>query len=138
MSILHTLSTAFNPEDNGEAERAVQKVKAVISHASDDLKSITSCVANLNYDQRTDGSGSTAELFLQRTLRVPGLAHIPSHLWGIDDLKAACSALREKQVSRTQNQCKPEVFVRNQRVVIQNNITNLWNIKARIINRRTH
>ena len=34
-SILHTLSAAFNPEGNGEAERAVQAAKRAISHAKD-------------------------------------------------------------------------------------------------------
>ena len=58
----------------------MKKVKLAIAHAGDKLESITATVANLNYDQRTDGSGSAAELFLQRTLKVPGLTHIPSHL----------------------------------------------------------
>ena len=57
MSILHTPSAAFNSEGHGEAERAVQKVKAAISHAGDNLKSITSCVANLNYDQFAEIAG---------------------------------------------------------------------------------
>ena len=35
--------------------------------------SIQSVVANLNHDQRVDGSGSAAECFLQRTTLVPGL-----------------------------------------------------------------
>ena len=78
-SILHTLSAAFNPEGNGEAERAVQAAKRAISHAKDNnLKSIQSIVANLNNDQRLDGSGSAAECFLQWTTRVPGLAHLPT------------------------------------------------------------
>ena len=59
-SILHTLSATFNPECNGEAERAVQVAKRAISHAKDDLKSIQSIVANLNHDQHLDGSGSAA------------------------------------------------------------------------------
>ena len=64
-SILYTLSAAFNPEGNREAERAIQAIKKAISPAGDNLKSIKSCVANLNHDQRVDGSGSAAELFLQ-------------------------------------------------------------------------
>ena len=72
-SILHTPSAAFNPEGNGEAERAVQAAKRAIAHAKDDnLKSIQSIIANINNDQRLDGSGSAAECFLQRTTRVPG------------------------------------------------------------------
>ena len=35
-SILHTLSAAFNPEGNREAERVVQAVKKVITHAGND------------------------------------------------------------------------------------------------------
>ena len=56
----------------------MKKVKLIIAHVGDKLNSISAAVANLNYDQRVDGSGSPAELFLQRTLRVPGLAPIPT------------------------------------------------------------
>ena len=61
-SILHTISAAFNPEGNGEAERAVQAAKRAISHAKNNkLESIPSIVANLNMDQRLDGSSSADE-----------------------------------------------------------------------------
>ena len=103
-SILHTLSAAFNPEGNGEAERAVQAAKWAISHAKDDLKSIQSIVANLNHDQRVDGSGSAAKCFLQRTTRIPGLAHLPTQPRDVDRLRAARASSRQKQVQRTQSQ----------------------------------
>ena len=79
-SIRHKLSSAFNLEGNEEAEQAVQKVKLAIAHVGDNLKSIMTTVANINFDQRTDTTGSPTELFLQRTLRVLGLATIPTHL----------------------------------------------------------
>merc|ERR1712215_657214 len=50
-SIQHSISAAFNPEGNGEAERAVQAAKKGISHSKKDCKSIQSIVANLNHDQ---------------------------------------------------------------------------------------
>ena len=53
--IHHELSSAYNPEGNEEAEASMIKVKLAISHAGDKLESISACVANLNYDQRTDG-----------------------------------------------------------------------------------
>ena len=109
-----------------------------ISHVGDDLKSIQSCVANLNHDQRTDGSGSAAELFLQWTICVPGLAHLPSQPRNVDNLRAARSASRDAQVQRTQNQRKPKVFVRNQRVLVQNNVSKLWNIPAWVLSRHSH
>ena len=85
--ISHELSSAHNPEGNSEAESGVKKVKLAIAHAGDKLESLNAIVANLNADQRTDGSGSAAELFLQRTLKVPGLAHIPTHLINADKEK---------------------------------------------------
>ena len=60
----HKHSSAFNPEGNGEAEQVIQKCKLAISHAGHNLKSIQATVANLNFDQCTDSSGSPAELFL--------------------------------------------------------------------------
>ena len=101
------------------------KVKHAIAHAGDKLESINSIVANLNTDQRTDGSGSAAELFLQRTLRVPGLAHIPSHVVSTDKEKEARVHSREKQVEMTQSQRRPDVFQIKQKVVIQNNVSKL-------------
>ena len=77
-------------------------MKLAIAHAGDKLNSISASVANLNYDQRVDGSGSLAEFFLQRNLRVPSLVHIPTHLHNTESEKIARSVSREKQVERTQ------------------------------------
>ena len=108
--ISHQISSAHNPEGNGEAESGVKKIKLAIAHAGDKLESLNAIVANLNADQRTDGSGSAAELFLQRTLRVPGLAHIPTHLINTDKEKESRVQSREKQVARTKSQRRPDVF----------------------------
>ena len=121
--IHYELSSAYNPEGNGEAEAGVKKVKLAIAHAGDKLESLNAIIANLNSDQRTNGSGSAAELFLQRTLRVPGLAHIPTHVVNTDKEKEARVHAREKQVERTQSQRRPDVFQINQKVVIQNNVS---------------
>ena len=51
-NIHHKLSSAYNPEGNGEAEISVKKVKLAISHASDKFGIISATVANLNCDQR--------------------------------------------------------------------------------------
>ena len=132
--ILHTLSAAYNPEGNGEAERAVQAVKKAISHAkSDKLDSIQSIIANMNMDQRQDGSGSAVECFLNRTVRIPGVAHLPTAPRDSESLRAARAASRDAQVQRTQSQTRPEVFTPGQSVLVQNNLTKLWNIKAKVL-----
>ena len=46
--IHHELSSAYNPEGNGEAEISVKKVKLAFSHAGDKLDTISATVANLN------------------------------------------------------------------------------------------
>ena len=103
-----------------------------------DLKSIKSLVANVNHNQRTDSSRSAAKLFLQRTLRVLSLASIPHPLQEVDSMKVAKGISRKKQVSATSSQRKADVFVCGQRVVLQNNISGLWNIYSMIVSRRTH
>ena len=108
--ISHQISSAYNPEGNHEAESGVKKIKHAIVHAGDKLESLNSIVANLNTDQRTDGSGSAAELLLQRTLRVASLAHIPTHLVNTDKEKEARVQSREKQVQRTQSKRRPDLF----------------------------
>ena len=85
--ISHQISSTHNPEGNGEAEAGVKKIRLAIVHARDKLESLNAIVANLDTDQRADGSRSAAKLFLQRTLRVPGLAHIPTHLINTDKEK---------------------------------------------------
>ena len=100
-SILHTLSAAFNPGGNRGAMRAVQAAKKGISHSKDDCKSIQSIVANLNHNQRVDGSGSAAECFLQQTTHVPGLDHLPTQPRDVDRLKAARASSQQKQEQRT-------------------------------------
>ena len=70
----------FSPESDGEAENAVKKVKLTIEHTNDKLEKISAAVGNLNYDWRLKGLGSAAKLFLERTLRVSCLTHIPSHV----------------------------------------------------------
>merc|ERR1711895_181681 len=125
-SIQHTISAAFNPEGNGEAEKAVQAAKKAISHSKDDSKSIQSIVANLNHDQRVNGSGSPAECFLQCTTRVPGLAHLPTQPRDTEKLRADRASSRDRQVKNTQSQRRPEVFVRGQPVLVQNNLSTVW------------
>ena len=106
--ILHTISAAYNPEGNGEAEHAVQAAKRAISHAKDDkLDSIQSIVANLNMDQRLDGSGSAAECFLNRTMPNPVVAHLPTAPRDSESLRAARASSCDAQVQYTQSQRKP-------------------------------
>merc|ERR1711873_355171 len=45
---------------------------------------------------------------------------------------------REKQVELTKSQRKPDVFNIGQRVMVQNNVSKLWNIKGTIVSRREH
>ena len=77
-------------------------------------------------------------MFLQRTLRVPGLAHIPTHLIIADKEKASRAQSREKQVAKTNNQRRPDLYENGQKVVLQNNVSKLWNIRGTIVSRRTH
>ena len=92
----------------------------------------------MNMDQRQDGSGSAAECFLNRTVRIPGVAHLPTAPRDSESLRAARAASRDAQVQRTQSQRRPEVFTPGQSVLVQNNLTKLWNIKAKVLSRRSH
>ena len=69
-------------------------------------------MANLNMDQRLDGSGSAAECFLNQTTRVPGVAHLPTAPRDAELLRAARASSRNTQVKSTQSQRKPETFYR--------------------------
>ena len=89
-------------------------------------------------DQRLDSSGSAAECFLNRTTRIPGVAHLPTAPRDSESLRAARASSRDAQVKRTQSQRKPETFYPGQSVLVQNNLTKLWNIKARVLSRRLH
>merc|ERR1712121_576843 len=110
-----------------------------ISHAaSNRLDSIQAVVANLNMDQRQDGSGSAAECFLNRSVRISGAAHLPTVPRDSESLRAARASSHDVQVKRTQSQRKPETFVAGQSVLVQNNLTKIWNIKAKVLSRHSH
>merc|ERR1711867_360067 len=55
-----------------------------------------------------------------------------------EQLRAARASSRDRQVQATQSQQKPEVFVRGQPVLVQNNLSKLWNIRAKVLSRRSH
>ena len=109
-----------------------------IAHASDDLKNLQSIVANCNYNQLTNRSGSAAEIFLHWTVRTPGLASIPQPPRNVDSMKVAWGSSRAKQIELTKSQRKPDVFSPGQEVVIQNNTSGLWNIWGLIVPIQTH
>ena len=66
------------------------------------------------------------------------MAHIPTHIVNTDKEKEARVHSREKQVEMTQRQRRPDVFQIKQKVVIQNNVSKLWNIRGIKISRREH
>ena len=85
MGITHEISAAFSPQSNGEAESVVKCVKMAISHAkTDNVKALEAAIWSINWEQRLDLSGCSAEVFLNRSLHVPGLAHIPSYNLDVD------------------------------------------------------
>ena len=69
---------------------------------------------------------------------MPGLAHLPTQPRDVEKLRVARATSREKQVQRTASQRKPEIFSRGQQVLVQNNLSKLWNIRARVIARCSH
>ena len=89
-------------------------------------------------DQRLYGSGSVAECFLNQTTCIPGVAHLPTAPRDAESLRAARASSRDAQVKRIQSQRKPETFYPGQSVLVQNNLTKLWNIKARVLLMRLH
>ena len=87
LSLVHELSASTFPESNGDSEAAVKKFKLPIAHVKDKLDPIPASIANINYEQRLDGSECSGELFFQRSLRVPSLAMISTHTVNIDKEK---------------------------------------------------
>ena len=69
---------------------------------------------------------------------MPGLAHLPTQPRDNEQLRAARASSRDRQVQSTQSQRKPEVFVQGQPVLVQNNLSKLWNIRAKVLSRRSH
>ena len=85
LGICHELSAAFSPSDNGESESAVKRFKAALAHTDMEnpnmvMSRLGALVSNINLEQHLDKSGSAAELFLQCSVRIPGLLTLPHHL----------------------------------------------------------
>ena len=96
MGITHEISAVFSQQSNGESESAVKHVKMAISHAkTDSVQALEAAVQTINWEQRLDLSGCSAEVFLHCSLHIPALAHIPSHILDVDLEKAKRISSRE-------------------------------------------
>ena len=59
------LSAAYSPTSNGEANSAVKRVKHVITHSDSKVGSIRNVCHNINWEQKANGTGSAAKMFVQ-------------------------------------------------------------------------
>ena len=140
LGITHELSSAMNPEGNGEAESAVKRVKYAIAHTkSEKPMVIQSAVHNINLEQRVDMSGCAAELFLNRSIRIEGLATIPHQLQDVEKERRRRSESRERVVeSSRKRKREKEIFEKGDKVSVQNMQSGLWNVRGVISGRRDH
>ena len=134
LGIKHELSAAFSPESNGESEAGVKKERLAIAYAKNKLHTIPATVANINYEQRRDGSRCLAELFFQICLRVLGLAMIPTHTLNTDK-KDCRNTGRERKVHKTSRQRNKETFAVGQIVSLQNNISKATKVLTQTVTR---
>ena len=103
MVITHEIRSALSPQSNGESESALKKVKMAISHAkTDSVRALEAAVHTINWEQRLDLSGCSAELFLHRPVRMPGLFQIPNHLFDVELEKGRRCNSRESSVTKSQ------------------------------------
>ena len=111
---------------------ALRKLEEV-GKKDDDYQTIINYIrAGKNFRDLPDSSEGS-EIFLQRTTRVPGLDHLPTQPRDTEQLRVARASSRDCQVRSTQSQRRPEVFARGQPVLVQNNVSKLWNIKAKVL-----
>ena len=136
--INHELSSAYHPQSNGEAEQAVKRVKTAIRHSDGTPAGIASVCHTLNWEQRADGSGTPAEMFMNRTPRYPGLPTIPHKIIDNSDMKLKREESRRKQVEKMNKGLRrPEIFKPGDEVYLRDQ-ENKWKIPAKVVNQRKH
>merc|ERR1712002_1303973 len=100
---------------------------------------IQSAVHNINLEQRIDMSGCAAELFLNRSVRIQGLAHIPYKLQDVEKERGRRNDSRSRMIeSSKKRKREKETFEPGDRVSVQNMQSGLWDIKGVISGRRDH
>ena len=109
-----------------------------IAHSDDTQPGITSVCHTLNWEQRLDKTGSPAELFLNHSLRFPGLPTIPHKIIDNLDVRQRREGSRAKQIERAnRGLCKPEVFKPGDTVYLRD-LEGHWKIPAIVKNQRKH
>ena len=132
----HTTS-AFNHESNGEAEKAVSRVKDLmkkIAHAKGDFRVAFS---RLRDAPMSNSKMSPARLMFRRTLRFPGLPILPD---GVDEVVAGEEMQARKVVAKEKRNSKALNFGRavveleeGLHVLLQDDTTKLFNIEGHIV-----
>lgn len=132
----HTTS-AFNSQSNGEAERAVGKVKALMRKVDYDKADFKVAFSRLRDAPMVNSKMSPARLMHRRALRFPGLPSIPD---GEDELAAGEAKQRSKVVAKERRNTKVSKFGRavveleeGLHVVLQDMDTKRFDIKAQVV-----
>ena len=86
-------------------------MKVAIAHSDGTPSSIKSVCHNLNWEQRSDRSGSSVELFMNQGPRFLGLPTIPHKIVDNSDERERREGSRAKQILRAnKGLSKPEIF----------------------------
>ena len=134
MGTEHVQSSAFNPESNGQSERAVGELKVRLERSGNELN-INKIVHILNYTERAGGFGAPLNIFLGRNSR----STLPNSKNCVIDV-AANIQMREKRVEKwakkANNKYNREELKIGDEVVLKNNVTNKWDITGVIVESR--
>ena len=134
--ILHRYSSAYRPQSNSPAERAVKSLKDVLEKLSKlDTRTLREVVFNVNNHVSQNDSGSNAERFFLRGIR----SNLPNSFrpnLNVDDLIRIRSDKRQKAAEKMGRRSADEFEV-GQVVRVQDTVNKHWKKKGEIIEART-
>ena len=130
LGIEHTASSPYNPQSNGLAERGVRQIKDVLRKikkkpSKDELRE---WVFMINNHVQSDGSGTAAQRFFRRGVRT----RLPNSIVREIDHRQLIQKRHEKQVkiATAKGRTSKDVFMNDDKVVIQDHKTGKWTLKG--------
>merc|ERR1712106_441961 len=134
--INHRYTSAYRPQSNSPAERAVKSLKDVLEKLSKlDIRTLREVVFNVNNHVSQNDSGSNAERFFLRGIR----SNLPNSFrrnLNVDDLIRIRSDKRQKAAEKMGRRSADEFEV-GQVVRVQDTVNKHWKKKGEIIEART-
>ena len=139
LGIKHKRGGVHNHQSQGLVERGIKSLKKLYWKLDSSIRSpvkLQYAIMSLNNMVRSDGSGSTAQMFFGRTPRTGKFGSVAPVKVNREELAKARSKSHRLMRDRTKGSRKIKIFQKNDRVLLQDDKTGRFSHKATVIDPR--